>query len=79
MDTEMQKRPLTMSNLQLELLKLYAQEVQESDLLAIRYMIGLYFAEKATTAMDTFVAENNLTPQQLANIAYEHWRSKNRT
>jgi hypothetical protein len=68
-----------MSNLQLELLKLYARQVQEADLTAIRYMIGLYFAEKATAAMDNFIAENNLTPQQLANMAYEHWRSKNRT
>lgn len=67
-----------MSDLQLELLKLYARNIGDQDLLAIRYMIGLYFAEKATTAMDNFVAEKDLTPQQLANWAYEHWRSQNR-
>lgn len=67
-----------MSNLQLELLKLYARDIPEADLLAIRYMIGLYFAEKSTAAMDKFISDNNLTPQQLANMAYEHWRSKNR-
>lgn len=74
----MQPQPASMSNLQLELLKLYARDIQEADLLAIRYMIGLYFAEKATAAMDNFIAHNNLTPQQLANIAYEHWRTQNR-
>ena len=65
-----------MSNLQMELLKLYARNIPDADLLAIRYMIGIYFAEKATLAMDNFIAENNLTPLQLANMAYEHWRSK---
>ena len=74
----MQPQPKSMSNLQLELLKLYARDVQEADLLAIRYMIGLYFAEKATAAMDDFIENNNLNPQQLANMAYEHWRAQKR-
>ena len=67
-----------MSNLQLEILKLYARDVAEQDLLAIRYMIGLYFAEKATAEMDNFISEKGLTPQQIADWAYEHWRSQNR-
>ena len=75
----MQPQPHTMSNLQLELLKLYARNIEEQDLLAIRHIIGLYFAEKATLAMDNFIAEKGLTPQQIANWAYEHWRSQNRT
>lgn len=61
-----------LSNLQLELLKLYARNVSEADLKAIRYLIGLYFAEKATAAMDQFVEENKITPEQLAAWAYEH-------
>jgi hypothetical protein len=69
-------QPQSMSNLQLELLKLYGRDVADVDLLAIRYMIGLYFAEKATNAMDNFIAEKQLNPQQIANWAYEHWRSK---
>lgn len=75
----MQAQPHTMSNLQLELLKLYARNIGDEDLLAIRHMIGLYFAEKATIAMDNFIAEKGLTPQQIGNWAYEHWRSQNRT
>jgi hypothetical protein len=75
----MQPQPPAMSDLQLEVLKLYARNIGDEDLLAIRYMIGLYFAEKATAAMDNFIEEKGLTPQQLANWAYEHWRSQNRT
>ena len=74
----MEVQPRSMSNIQLELLKLYARNVADQDLLAIRYMIGLYFAEKATTAMDNVIAEKGLTPQQIATWAYEHWRSQNR-
>jgi hypothetical protein len=72
-------QPQSMSNLQLELLKLYGRNVADVDLLAIRYMIGLYFAEKATLAMDNFIAEKELNPQQIANWAYEHWRTKSST
>lgn len=68
-----------LSNLQHELLKLYARNVSEVDLKAIRFIIGLYFAEKATAAMDQFVEENSLTPDQLAAWAYEHWRVESRT
>lgn len=71
-------QPKSMSNLQLEFLKLYARDVPDADLIAIKYLIGLYFAEKASTAMDNFIEENHITPQQLANMAYEHWRAKNR-
>jgi hypothetical protein len=75
----MHAEPHTMSNLQLELLKLYAHNVDEQDLLAIRQLIGLYFAEKASTAMDAFIEEKELTPLDIANWAYEHWRSKARS
>jgi phosphoenolpyruvate-protein kinase (PTS system EI component) len=75
----MQIQPKTMSNLQLELLKLYARDVSDADLDAIRHLIGLYFAEKATIAMDNYITANNLTPQDLGSMVYEHWRSKNRT
>lgn len=68
----------TLSNLQQELLKLYTRNISEDDLSAIRMLIGLYFAERTTRAMDTFISEQNLSPQQVAQWAYEHWRSQNR-
>lgn len=75
----MQIEPRVMSNLQLELLKLYTRDVAEQDLMAIRYMIGLYFAEKVTDLMDNFASTQELSSQQLANWAYGHWRSQNRS
>lgn len=75
----MQAEPHTMSNLQLELLKLYAHNVDEQDLQAIRQLIGLYFAEKASAAMDAFIEEKEFTPIDIANWAYEHWRSETRS
>jgi hypothetical protein len=37
------------SNLQLQLLKLYAMKVSEEDLIAIQRMIARYFAQKASS------------------------------
>lgn len=75
----MHAEPRTLSNLQLELLKLYAHNIDEQDLLAIRQLIGLYFAEKASEAMDAFIEEKELSTIDIANWAYEHWRSENRS
>ena len=41
-----------LTNLQQELLKLYAQQVSESDLLNIRELIGHYFANRLTILAD---------------------------
>lgn len=41
-----------LSNLQQELLKLYAQDVNETDLQNIRELIGQYFAHRLTTLAD---------------------------
>lgn len=67
-----------LSNVQQELLKLYAKNVADEDLLALRYIMGLYFAEKAAALMDEFAQQKGLSPQDLAKWAYEHYRSKNR-
>lgn len=42
-----------LSNLQMSLLKLYASQVSEEDLMAINQRIVDYFAEKAIRAADT--------------------------
>ena len=38
-----------LTNLQQEILKLYAQQVNENDLQNIRVLIGQYFADRLTT------------------------------
>ena len=53
------------SNLQLELLKLYASNVQEEDLLQIRDLLAKFFFEKAKDAADKAWEEKNLTEQGL--------------
>lgn len=42
----------SLSNLQRQLLKLFAQEVSERDLIAIQQLIANYFAEKAMDLAD---------------------------
>lgn len=50
-------RPLT--NLQLELLKLYSLNLPEESLLEIKRLIACYFADKAADEMDRLWDENN--------------------
>ncbi len=41
-----------LSNLQVELLKLCANDISEENLLEIKFLLAAYFAQKATEAMD---------------------------
>ena len=56
-------QPLT--NLQQELLKLFAQQVAEADLVNIRALIGQYFAQRLTNRADQAWAENGWTAQTM--------------
>ena len=56
-------QPLT--NLQQELLKLFAQQVAEADLVNIRALIGQYFAQRLTNLADQARAENGWTAQTM--------------
>lgn len=57
----MQSTPLT--NLQLELLRVFAREVSENDVLAIRKMLADYFAEKAINLADEAWDKNGWTAE----------------
>ncbi|MEI6262039.1 MAG: hypothetical protein WCR46_19315 [Deltaproteobacteria bacterium] len=50
-----------LSNIQMELLKLYSTNVQENDLMEIKKFKGSYFAKKAIKAADACWDENNLS------------------
>ena len=65
-----------LSNVQKELLKLYANNVSDSSLLEIKQLLAKYFAEKATSAMDKFWEENNLTEQTMIDWTNEHNRTQ---
>ncbi|MCY7291929.1 MAG: hypothetical protein LH615_07070 [Ferruginibacter sp.] len=66
--------PNSFSNLQKELLKLYAVNVSDEDLLIIRSMIGNYFAEKATTSLNNFLTDKNISTSEYNNWENEHSR-----
>lgn len=65
-----------MSNLQAELLKLYANNLSDEQLLEIKRMLGSYFAQKATEAMDEIWEAQGLTQQDMTNWTNEHNRLK---
>lgn len=67
-----------LSNLQLELLKLYGNNVPDKQLFEIRMLLAKYFAEQATAAMDKVWDEKKLTQQDMVNWSNEHNRLKNR-
>ena len=63
------------SNLQLELLKLYANGISDDQLMEIKWLPGKYFAEKATQGMDKIIQEKGLTEADLIKKSKEHTRS----
>ena len=65
----------SLTNLQRELLDLFATDVPEEDLLAIRRLLARYFAAKVTSAMDMFVEEEGLTSEDLERWADGHERA----
>ena len=68
--------PASFSNLQKELLKLYAAGVSDEDLLHIRLLISNYFAEKSTNSMGEFLKEKNISTAAYNNWEHEHNRRK---
>ncbi len=68
-----QSAPLT--NLQLELLKLFTQNVDEEDLIAIRRMIARYFAEKAMGLADQAWEEKGWTDEDATRLAHTKMRT----
>lgn len=61
-------KPLT--NLQLELLKLFSMDLSDEELLKIRRILARYFAERASDEMDKLWEENKWT-----NATMDEWLS----
>ncbi|HLM00232.1 MAG TPA: hypothetical protein VK400_04190 [Pyrinomonadaceae bacterium] len=68
-----------LSNLQLELLRLYGNDVSDETLREIKSLLAKYFADKATEAMDKVWNEKGLSEQDMINWANEHNRVKSRS
>lgn len=66
-----------MSNLQLELLRLYGNNVSDETLREIKSLLAKYFADKATKAMDEVWDEKDLSEQDMIDWTNEHNRVEN--
>ncbi|MBO0932585.1 hypothetical protein [Fibrella aquatilis] len=66
--------PKHLSNIQVELLKLYANDLPTEQLHEIKLMLARYFAQKATEAMDKQWDERGFTEQDMVNWTNEHNR-----
>ena len=54
-----------MSAIQMELLKMYAFNPSEEDLLNVKKMLANYFADKLTTKIDKAIEEKGITEQDM--------------
>lgn len=67
-------KPLT--NLQLELLKLYSMELPEEQLIDIQRLIANYFAERASDEMDKLWEERGWSNETMEAWLKDEFQSK---
>jgi len=65
-----------LTNLQLELLKLFSYELKDSQLIEIKDILSNYFANKASDEMDKLWEQNNWSNKTMEDWAEEHMRTK---
>ena len=65
-----------MTNLQLEILKLFSVELPSNQLIEIRDILSKYFAKKASDEMDRLWEENNWSDKTMDDWSNEHMRTK---
>jgi len=64
-----------LTNLQLELIKMFSFQLNDIQLFEIRDILTKYFAEKATDEMDKLWLNNHWTNETMDNWANEHMRT----
>ena len=65
----------TLTNLQRELLDLFATELSDDELREVRHVLARHFAAKATAAFDQFAGEQGLAPDETDRWASGHDRA----
>jgi len=65
-----------LTNVQLELLKLFQYDLPEKQLVEIKNILAKYFAKSATDEMDKLWDENGWTNETMQDWANEHLRKK---
>ena len=68
-----------LSNLQLELLKLFTLNVSEKDLIEIKTLIAKYFAKKAMDSADKVWDEKGWTDKDAERMLKTHMRTPYKT
>ena len=64
-----------LTNLQRELLNLFALELPDDELREVRRLLARHFAEKATAGFDAFADDHGLTLEDTDQWAFEHRRA----
>ncbi len=68
-----------LTNLQLELLKLFSRNISEKDLLEIKKTLSQFFAKKAIAAADKVWDEKGWTKKDASKILKKHLRTTDRS
>ncbi len=71
----MTKQQTKLTNLQLELLKIFSFNLPEEQLLEIKQLLVQYFAQKVDDEMDRLWEERGWTAETMREWANEHMRS----
>lgn len=64
-----------LSNLQLELLKIFSFEISDDQLLEIKSLLVKYFADKVSTDIDNLFEEQGWGQDKIEEWAQEHMRT----
>ncbi|WP_412068914.1 hypothetical protein [Rubrivirga sp. IMCC43871] len=65
-----------LTNLQRELLDLFATDLSEDELREVRTLLARHFAEKATAAFDRLADDRGLSADDLGRLAHGHERAR---
>lgn len=65
-----------MTNLQLELLKIYSFDISDKQLEDIKGLLANYFAEQVSSEMDDLFESNNWGEEKIKEWSEEHMRTK---
>lgn len=68
-------QPQKLTNLQLELLKIFSYQLNQQQLSDIKNLLANYFAEQTTQEMDKLWEENNWDSNTMTEWANEHLRT----
>ena len=70
---------VNITNLQLELMKIFSFQLEEKQLLEVKNILAKYFAEKATTEMDKLWNEKSWTKKTMEQWSKERLRKSGRS